>query len=123
MSASALSEQTRRSVSLVEIEKQHGAVVVALDKLFEHEVPKRRSRARLRLAAPRLAALKADQVGEGLRAFIISRGWDLWTFGGHLELFAAVHAVMAARPDRQMWNRTQLTALWGDIGEDRPGGR
>ena len=93
-----------------EIEKQHGAVIAALDKLFEHEVPRRRSRAHLRLVTPKLAVLKADQTGEGLRLFLRSRGRDLWALGGHLQLFAAVRVVMAARPDRQMWNRTQLAA-------------
>lgn len=58
-----------------------------------------------------------DPAGEGLRAFIIRRDWDLRAFGGYLELFAAARAVMAARPERRMWNRTQLAALWGDIGE------
>ena len=107
--------------SLTEIEKQRGAVLVALDRLFEHEVPRRRSR--LRLVSPAMSVLKVDRTGEGLRAFIVSRGRDLFNIGGHLELFAAVRAVMAARPERQMWNRTQLAALWGDIGEHGRGRR
>ena len=65
--------------------------------------------------------LDRDPVGEGLRAFIIHRGWDLWMHGGDEELFAAVRAIMTARPERRLWNRTQLAALWGDIGEHRAG--
>ena len=71
-------EGSRRRASLTSIEDQHGAVLAALDKLYEHEVPKRRSRTRLRLVTPRMAALKADQTGEGLRLFLQSRGRDLW---------------------------------------------
>jgi hypothetical protein len=54
--------------------------------------------------------------GEGLRAFLERRGWDLWAIGGELALFGAMRAVMAAQPHRQKWNRTLLSALWADIG-------
>jgi hypothetical protein len=123
VSASVRSEEpTRRRVSLAEIEKQHIAIVVALDRLFAHEVPAgERHRVGLRLVWPEEDALDRDPIGEGLRAFIVRRGWDLLTFGGQVELFAAVRAVMAARPERRMWNRTLLAALWGDIGEHGPG--
>ena len=118
MNAPARIEESKRRSGPAEIEKQRGAVIDALDRLFAYEVPADdRCRITLRLVWPEGEAIDLDPVGEGLRAFIIRRGWDLWTFGGHLELFAAVRAVMAARPQRQMWNRTQLAALWGDIGE------
>lgn len=107
-----------RARGATSIEDQHGAILAALDKLYEHEVPQRRSRTRLRLVTPRLAVLKADQTGEGLRLFLRSRGQDLYGAGGHLGLFAAVRAVMMARPGRRTWNQMQLAALWGDIGEN-----
>jgi hypothetical protein len=116
-----IAEPRRRGVNSAEIKKQRGAVVDALDRLFAHEIPDGRRRVELRLVWPRESALDRDPIGEGLRAFIIRRGWDLWTHGGPLELFATVRVVMAARPERQMWNRTQLAALWGDIGEHHVG--
>jgi hypothetical protein len=104
MSAASLPHQAPAG-----IEKQCGAVVDALDRLFTHEVlVGGRRRTPLRLVWPEGEAIDRDPVGEGLRAFIVRRGWDLWTLGGHLELFEAVRAVMAARPERQMWNRVQL---------------
>jgi hypothetical protein len=107
----------RKQSELAEVEKQHGAVLAALDKLFAHEVSTSvPGRPALRLVHPALEAIDRDPVGVGLRAFITRRGLDLWAIGGHLELFAAVRYVMAARPERQAWNRTQLAALWGDIG-------
>ena len=108
-----------------EIEKQRGAVLDALDRLFVHEIPAGDSNRRvtLRLVWPAGEAIDRDPIGAGLRAFLTRRGWDLWALGGHLELFQAVRAVMAARPDRQMWNRTMLAALWGDIGEYGQGRR
>ena len=107
-----------------EVDKQRGAVVDALDRLFAHEIPAGdRPRVCLRLVWPEGEAIDRDPVGEGLRAFIIRRGKDLWTIGGHLELFAAVYAIMLARPERQMWNRTMLATLWGDIGEHGRGRR
>jgi hypothetical protein len=113
-----IGESKRRGASLAKIEKQRGAVVDALDRLFVHEVPAGgRRRVGLRLVWPVGDAIDRDPTGEGLRAFIVRRGWDLWAIGGHLELFRAVRAIMTARPQRQMWNRTQLAALWGDIGE------
>jgi hypothetical protein len=51
-----------------------------------------------------------------LRAFLVRRGWDVWTSGGELELFKTMRHVMAARPDRQRWNRAVLSALWADVG-------
>jgi hypothetical protein len=104
-----------RQIGQVEVERQHGAILQALDKLFELEVP-RGSRPALRLVRSLSDAINHDPVGEGLRSFIIRRGWDLWTFGGDLELFGAMRAVMAARPQRQMWNRHLLSTLWADIG-------
>jgi hypothetical protein len=107
-----------------QIEKQLGAVVDALDRLFVHEVPADdRRRITLRLVWPVAEAIDRDPVGAGLRAFITRRGWDLWAIGGDLELFAAARAVMTSRPERRMWNRTQLAALWGDIGEHGQGRR
>jgi hypothetical protein len=104
-----------------EVEKQLGAVLDALDRLFVHETPIGGRRVALRLVWPAGEAIDRDRAG--LRAFIVRRGWDLWAIGGHLELFRAVRAVMVARPDRQMWNRTMLAALWGDIGEHGAGRR
>jgi hypothetical protein len=98
-----------------EIDKQHSAVLAALDKLFELEVP-RWPRPILHLVAPAIEAIDRDPAGEGLRAFIIRRGWDVWAIGGELELFGAMRAVMVARPHRQVWNRHQLSTLWADIG-------
>jgi hypothetical protein len=119
-----IDEPKRRRADPAEIEKQRSAVVDALDRLFTHEVPAGgRRRVGIRLVWPVGDAIDRDPTGEGLRAFIVRRGWDLWAIGGHLELFRAVRAVMAARPQRQMWNRTQLAALWGDIGEHGQGRR
>jgi hypothetical protein len=98
----------------VEIDRQHSAILEALDKLFALETP--------RAGKPVLHLVQSgdlsvgDRAGEGLRAFIIRRGWDLWAYGGELELFGAMRAVMAAQPSRQMWNRTVLSSLWADIG-------
>ena len=121
MSAPISIDAPGRRSSLVEIEKQRGAVLAALDRLFEHEVPKRRSR--LRLVSPATSVLKVDRTGEGLRAFIVSRGRDPFDIGGHLELFVADRAVMVAKPERQTWNTMVLTALWANIGEHGPGRR
>jgi hypothetical protein len=115
MSPPARIAESKRPVSFTEIEKQRGAVLAALDRLFEHEVPKRRSR--LRLVSPIMSVLKVDRTGEGLRAFIVSRGRDLFDIGGQLELFGAVRAIVAARPERQTWNTMVLTGLWANIGE------
>jgi hypothetical protein len=104
--------------SLAEIEKQRAAVLVALDKLHAHEVPASGSRPILRLVHPPMAVVDHDPVGAGLRVFITCRGWDLFALGGQLELFAAVRAVMRARPERQTWNRTVLAALWSCVGID-----
>jgi hypothetical protein len=124
MSAPDRIDEPGRRASLAEIERQRSSVLAALDKLFEHEVPADgQRRIPLRLVWPIGDAIDRDPEGGGLRAYIIRRGWDLWGYGGHLELFAAVRAVMVARPDRQMWNRTQLAALWGDIGEHGQGRR
>ena len=106
------------SKRLTEIKEQCGAVLIALDKLFEHEVPRRRSRARLRLVTPKMAVLKADQAGEGLRLFLRSRGRDLYAAGGDEELMLAFSAVMRERPNRRAFNRTLLASLWSDIGVD-----
>ena len=84
-----------------EIAKQRGAVVDALDRLFVHEVPAGK-RVAPRLVWPRESAHDRDPIGEGLRAFITRRGWDLWLCGGDAELFAAVRAIMTARPERRM---------------------
>jgi hypothetical protein len=121
VTAPVRTEESTRRVSSAEIEKQHGAVLAALDRLFEHEVPKRRSR--LRMVSPAMSVLKVDRTGEGLRAFIVSRGRDLFDIGGHPELFGAVRAIVAARPERQTWNTMVLTALWANIGEYGPGWR
>jgi hypothetical protein len=83
--------------------------------LYEYEVP-HGPRPALRLVRSVSDAIDHDPTGEGLRAFIIRRGWDLWAFGGELELFGAMRAVMAARPERQTWNRHLLSTLWADIG-------
>jgi hypothetical protein len=99
------------------ITKQRAAVLEALDKLFDLEVPRRSIRPMLRLVSPLEDELGAGEpVGEELRAFLIRRGWDIWTVGAELELFKAVRHVMTARPDRQRWNRAVLSTLWADIG-------
>jgi hypothetical protein len=115
LSAAARIAESKRPA---EIENQHGAVIAALDRLFTHEVPSRRSRVNLRLVAPKMAALKADQAGEGLRLFLRSRGRDLYSIGGDEELMLAFSAVMRERPDRRAFNRTLLASLWSDIGVD-----
>lgn len=108
-----IDELGRSGASFAEIEKQRGAVVAALDRLFAHEIPTRR---RLRLVAPKMAVLKADQAGEGLRLFLRSRGRDLYAIGGDEELMLAFSAVMRERPDRRAFNRMLLASLWSDIG-------
>jgi hypothetical protein len=114
----SLAAKSKPIVRPAEIAKQRGAVIDALDKLFVHEVPVAgHRRVELRLVWPRESVLDRDPIGEGLRAFIIHRGRDLWACGGDAELFAAVRAIMTARPTQRMWNRTQLAALWADIGE------
>jgi hypothetical protein len=105
----------------VEIERQRFGVIVALDKLFAVEVPPADQRPQLRLVWPAIEAINRDRAGEGLRAFIDRRGRDLYAIGGQLELFATVRVVMAARPERQTWNRMQLANLWGDIGANESG--
>lgn len=119
----AAAAKSRLGAGPAEILKQRGAAIDALDKLFTHEVPDGRRRVELRLVWPRESVLDRDPIGEGLRAFIIHRGWDLWMHGGDEELFAAVRAIMTARPEQRLWNRTQLAALWGDIGEHQAGRR
>jgi hypothetical protein len=114
MAARRMAQGWMRSLIDDDREKQHGAVLAALDKLYEHEVPTRRSR--LRLVSPAISVLKVDRTGEGLRLFLRSRGRDLYALGGHLELFAAVRAVILARPERRAFNRTLLASLWSDIG-------
>jgi hypothetical protein len=99
-----------------EFREQHEAIVTALDELFAHEVLVEKPPPKLRLVWPALEAIDRDWTGEGLRAFVVYRGQDLWELGGHLALFEAMRVVMAARPGHQAWNRTQLTALWADIG-------
>jgi hypothetical protein len=102
-------------IAKAEVEQQHRAILSALDKLYEYEVPLRSSRPALRLVAAGEGGAGPSE-GEELRASIVRRGWDLWAFGGELELFGAMRAVMAARPYRQKWNRTVLSGLWLDIG-------
>jgi hypothetical protein len=102
-----------------DVQQQCGAVVLALDKLFVAEVPQRVARPMLRLVPP-LEDELGEPAGEELRAFLVRRGWDIWTIGGELELFKAVRHVMSVRPDRQRWNRAMLSMLWADIGsQDR----
>jgi hypothetical protein len=101
-----------------ETRPQLDAVIAALDRLFAHEIPTWRSRPHLRLVGPALSVLKADQMGEGLRLFLRSRGRDLYTIGGDEELMLAFSAVMRERPDRRAFNRTLLASLWSDIGVD-----
>jgi hypothetical protein len=111
----AARSKARRALA-AEIEKQHGAILAALDKLFLREVPTdRHPRARLRLVWPATEVIDRDRVGEGLRAFIRYRGRDLWSYGGELQLFAAMRAIAAARPGRRSWNQAQLATLWFDI--------
>jgi hypothetical protein len=97
------------------IDRQHGAILAALDKLHEREVGAGAGKPVLRLVRPG-EPIARDPVGEELRASIVRCGWDLWAEGGELELFGAMRGVMAARPSRQMWNRTTLSALWAGIG-------
>jgi hypothetical protein len=104
-----------------EIGRQYGAVLLALDELFGLEVP-RGPAPKLRLVRSFGEAVDRDHVGESLRAIIIRRGEDLFAIGGQLGLFAAVRAVMAARPDRQRWNNHALSALWAGIGAEAPVG-
>jgi hypothetical protein len=87
-----------------------------LDKLFALETP-RAGKPVLRLVGPG-ETIDREHAGEELRAFIVRRGWDLWAYGGELELFGALRAIMAAQPRRQLWNRTMLSSLWADIGLD-----
>jgi hypothetical protein len=99
----------------VEVERQHRAVLDALDKLYKYEVPARAGKPALRLVRPGGDVDPYPAAAE-LRAFIVERGVALWAYGGELELFGAMRAVMAARPYRQKWNRTVLSTLWADIG-------
>jgi hypothetical protein len=99
-----------------EIEKQHSCILAALDKLFQHSVPSDGRPPRLRLVWPATEAIDRDTTGEGLRALIRYRGRDLWSYGGEVQLFAAMRAIAAARPGRRSWNQMQLAALWADIG-------
>jgi hypothetical protein len=99
----------------VEVEKQHGAILEALDKLYAYEVPARGGKSVLRLVQPG-ETIDHDPTGQKLRDFIERRGWDLWTIGGELELFGGLRAVMAAQPHRQRWNRTMLSGIWAQIG-------
>jgi hypothetical protein len=101
---------------LTEFDRLLTGILAALDKLHTLEVP-RGSRPVLRLVLSVGEAVDRDPTGEGLRAFLIRRGWDLWTLGGESALFGAVRAALAARPDRKMWIRHVLSALWVDIGE------
>jgi hypothetical protein len=97
-----------------EIEKLHETILDALDELFVHEVPK--GPRRLRLVWPAVEAIDRDEIGIGLRALIRNRGRDLWAYGGMDQLFRAMHEIAEARPERRMWDRMQLMALWADIG-------
>jgi hypothetical protein len=102
-----------------EIERCRGFVLLALDKLFALEVPREPCQS-LRLVSPigELAdELAANQsASRGLRAYLVSRGWDLYRLGGDLELFNSMREVIQARPDRVRWNRAMLSALWAYIG-------
>jgi hypothetical protein len=71
----------------------------------------------LRLVRSLSDAIDHGPAGEGLRAYIARRGSDLWAFGGELELFGAMRAVAAARPQREKWNCRVLSALWANIGD------
>ena len=114
----SLAAKSKPIVRPAEVAKQRGAVIDALDKLFAHEVPIAACRrVELRLVWPRESVLDRNPIGEGLRAFIVHRGRDLWLSGGDAELFASVRAIMEARPARRMWNRTQLATLWANVGE------
>ena len=106
-----------------EIERQQGFILLALDKLFALEVPvepSREPRRALRLVSP--IGEQADELianrkaSVGLRAYLVSRGWDLWEAGGDVELFNTMRKVMAAQPQRQRWNRAVLSSLWADVG-------
>jgi hypothetical protein len=71
MSAPIRIAESKRPVA---IEKQLGAVVDPLDRLFAHEIPAGdRRRIPLRLVWPAGEAVDRDPIGEGLRAFIIRR--------------------------------------------------
>jgi hypothetical protein len=99
----------------IELDQQHGAILAALDKLYEYEVAACASRPVLRLVSPG-DAIDRDSASEGLRVSLVRHGWDLWAFGGELGLFDALRYVMARQPHRQKWNRTVLSTLWADIG-------
>jgi hypothetical protein len=102
-----------------EIERQQGFILLALEKLFALEVP-REPGPSLRLVSPigELAdeLIASQSTSRGLRAYLASRGEDLWELGGELELFNTMRRVMEARPERQRWNRAMLSALWDDVG-------
>jgi hypothetical protein len=110
-----MSATSARRSNRAEIDRQRGALLQALDKLYAYEVVARGGKPTLRLVRPG-EAIDCDCTGEELRAFITRRGWDLWTIGSELELFGAMRHVMAARPSRQKWNRHLLSTLWWDIG-------
>ena len=108
----------RNKIGREEVENQHAAILQALDKLYDISAPPNGT------LKPVLSLVLPDEEicvhhnldRERLRAFLERRGWDLWAFGGEIELFGAMRHVMAARPQRQKWNRTMLSALWWDVG-------
>jgi hypothetical protein len=97
-----------------EVRRLRSTVLAALDRLYAHETAAGAARLRLVWSAGGVAS--TDSEGEELRATIARCGWNLWSYGGQLELFAAVREMLEARPSRQAWYRTQLQGLWGDIG-------
>ena len=104
----SVAARSKPSAGSAEIEKQRGAVVDALDRLFAHEIPAGdRHRVCLRLVWPEGEAIDRDRSAKGC-----APSSSAATIGGHLELFAAVYAVMVARPERRMWNWT----MWRRCG-------
>jgi hypothetical protein len=105
-----------------EVERQQGFIQRALDKLFELEVPSAEPRPgpALRLVSPlgeQADELIANQRATvAARAYLVSRGWELWETGGEIELFNTMRKVMEARPERKRWNRSVLSSLWADVG-------
>jgi hypothetical protein len=93
--------------------KRLDAVLAALDELYE--VAARADRPALRLVSPAAETIDRD-TGAELRGSLVAHGWNIWAMHGELGLFDALRYVMAARPARQMWNRTILSTLWAEIG-------
>ena len=107
--------EKRSSLARAEIEKQREAIVAALDRLFEYEVPRRRSQ--LRLVSPAISALKGRPHWRGIAISFSVRAVATSAIGGDESSCCLLrrHA-QTSRP--RAFNRTLLASLWSDVGVD-----